>query len=43
MNNTQFQPPIANVNCITSYHNFADEFVPLQLNSTVTGVASSVG
>ena len=41
VNNTQFQPPIASINAITSYHNFADEFVSLQLNSTVTGVVSS--
>lgn len=42
VNNTQFQPPIASTNAIASYHNFADEFVSLQLNSTVTGAASSV-
>ena len=41
VNNTQFQPPIASTNAIASYHNFADEFVPLSLNSTVTGVVSS--
>nr|POE57100.1 hypothetical protein CFP56_02124 [Quercus suber] len=41
VNNTQFQPPIANANGITSYYNFADEFVPLSLNSAVTGVVSS--
>nr|POE68877.1 hypothetical protein CFP56_64977 [Quercus suber] len=43
VNNTQFQPPIANATGITSYHNFADKFVPLQLNSAVIGVVSSVG
>ena len=42
VNNTQFQPSIANANGITSYHNFANEFVSLQLNSTMTGVVSSV-
>lgn len=42
VNNTQFQPLIANANGITSYHNFADDFVPLQLNSAVTSVVSSV-
>ena len=41
VNNTQFQPPNASTNAITSYHNLADEFVSLQLNSTVTGVVSS--
>ena len=41
VNNTQFQPPNASTNAITSYHNFADEFVSLQLNSTMTGVVSS--
>ena len=33
VNNTQFQPPNASTNAITSYHNLADEFVSLQLNS----------
>nr|POF06433.1 hypothetical protein CFP56_63241 [Quercus suber] len=42
VNNTQFQPPIASTNGVTSYHNFADEFVSLQLNSTVTSAVSSV-
>ena len=41
VNNTQFQPPNASTDAITSYHNLADEFVSLQLNSTVTGVVSS--
>ena len=41
VNNTQFQPPNASTNAITSYHDLADEFVSLQLNSTVTGVVSS--
>ena len=41
VNNTQFQPPNASTNAITSYHNLADEFVSLQLNSTVTSVVSS--
>ncbi|KAL0000257.1 hypothetical protein SO802_019859, partial [Lithocarpus litseifolius] len=41
VNNTQFQPPIANANGVASYYNFASEFVPLSLNSAVTGVVSS--
>ena len=40
VNNTQFQPPVANANGITSYYNFAGEFVSLSLNSA-TGVVSS--
>ncbi|KAK9993887.1 hypothetical protein SO802_023590 [Lithocarpus litseifolius] len=40
-NNTQFQPPVANANGVALYYNFASEFVPLSLNSAVTGVVSS--
>ncbi|KAK9993462.1 hypothetical protein SO802_023165 [Lithocarpus litseifolius] len=41
VNNTQFQPPVANANGVASYYNFASEFVPLSLNSAMTGVVSS--
>nr|POE67585.1 (-)-germacrene d synthase [Quercus suber] len=41
VNNAQFQPPVANANGITSYYNFASEFVPLSLNTAVTDVVSS--